>query len=286
MKRKRSFRSLDFNPLYDLVLERRKRKRELSTQIENPASQLAEVDIFELCQTYDDEGYGEMDEDVVRNAAYLRAIKSVFPILSCACLTSQVEGCSGNCLLREYPLSLPSTLILSNLGVPPDKTRWLETGCGASALLTRFVLDSRPKDTHVTAFEINRNSAKRAIQILDTEFATGKTNQTTRLIKSNFESNLKTNPNHPRREKNYRIIHGASTDHTKVLARFGEHFLHSFDVILHEIFGFIASSEGCALSLNHARQHYGKFGRGLCLPSRAASFFTPTFISPRVIFLS
>eukprot|EP01126_Amoeba_proteus_P045304 TRINITY_DN5065_c0_g2_i1.p1 TRINITY_DN5065_c0_g2~~TRINITY_DN5065_c0_g2_i1.p1 ORF type:complete len:247 (+),score=20.42 TRINITY_DN5065_c0_g2_i1:58-798(+) len=246
MKRKRSFRSLDFNPLYDLVLERRKRKRELSTQIENPASQLAEVDIFELCQTYDDEGYGEMDEDVVRNAAYLRAIKSV----------------------------------------PPDKTRWLETGCGASALLTRFVLDSRPKDTHVTAFEINRNSAKRAIQILDTEFATGKTNQTTRLIKSNFESNLKTNPNHPRREKNYRIIHGASTDHTKVLARFGEHFLHSFDVILHEIFGFIASSEGCALSLNHARQHYGKFGRGLCLPSRAASFFTPTFISPRVIFLS
>lgn len=56
---------------------------------------------------------------------------------------------------------------------------------------------------------------------------------------------------------------------------------NTFDIILHEVFGFIASSEGCAISVGHARRTYCAEG-GVCLPSRAASLFTLCSMSPQV----
>lgn len=35
------------------------------------------VNVFSLCDTYDDEGYGEMDEDEVRNKAFYNAVNAL-----------------------------------------------------------------------------------------------------------------------------------------------------------------------------------------------------------------
>lgn len=47
------------------------------TQIENANSELPSVNIIGLCETYDDEGYEEMEEDFPRNRAYCRAIAGI-----------------------------------------------------------------------------------------------------------------------------------------------------------------------------------------------------------------
>lgn len=47
------------------------------TQIENTDSALPSIDIIGLCETYDEEGYEEMEEDFPRNRAYCRAISGL-----------------------------------------------------------------------------------------------------------------------------------------------------------------------------------------------------------------
>ena len=49
--------------------------------------------------------------------------------------------------------------------VSPSHKRWLEIGCGSSAVLTRLALDAAP-NAHVTAFEVNPKSAEAARQRL------------------------------------------------------------------------------------------------------------------------
>jgi hypothetical protein len=79
-------------------------------------------------------------------------------------------------------------------------------------------------------------------------------------------------------------------------AVFGEYNIkpNSFDVILHELFGYarvaslsnlftscVASAEGCAIAMHHAIQQYRKPG-GISIPSKAATFFTLTEINSKV----
>jgi hypothetical protein len=101
---------------------------------------VSEVDVFRLCEAYDEEGYGLMEEDATRNEAYQRAI----------------QGRDGVC-----PLNLTA--------VPAAKKNWLEIGCGGSAFLSRLVLDHHP-EAHLTAFEINKKSAATSQKILRREF--------------------------------------------------------------------------------------------------------------------
>lgn len=75
-------------------------------------------------------------------------------------------------------------------------------------------------------------------------------------------------------ERRFDIIPSASTKTENLTT-------NSYDVVLHEIFGFIASSEGCALSVGHANHAY-RNSAGKCIPNRAASLFCLTSISPDV----
>jgi hypothetical protein len=89
-----------------------------------PASESSQppLNVWTLCNDYGEQDYASMDDDVHRNAAYMRAFAAV----------------------------------------SPRHTRWLEIGCGASATLTRLALSSAPSGTHITAFEVNTKSATAA----------------------------------------------------------------------------------------------------------------------------
>ena len=117
--------------------------------------------------------------------------------------------------------------------VAPRRTRWLEIGCGASATLTLLALRHGPRHAHITAFEVSRPSAASAVRRLQAEeCADGRVSiVVARSTQPNHEELL---PPHGRR----------------------------FDVLIHEVFGVVASSEGCAPMLEHARTHY------LTLPRR------------------
>jgi len=63
-----------------------------------------------------------------------------------------------------------------------------------------------------------------------------------------------------------------------------------FDVILHEVFGMLASSEGCAATLAHAREYYfdprpGAISNPVStfLPARAGTFLTLCEVLPAAL---
>lgn len=76
-------------------------------------------------------------------------------------------------------------------------------------------------------------------------------------------------------ESRFEVIASASTSQPIGIEK------NSFDILLHELFGFITSSEGCAMTVGHAKYFYSK-PEGICIPSRAASLFTLCSISPQV----
>ena len=127
-------------------------------------------------------------------------------------------------------------------GIGPDK-RWIEIGCGAAALLTRMTLDMRPE--HIQAFEINPASAQKASQLL--------------------------------RESSY--------PHTS-WSIFPREFTNKdlpadAQVVLHEIFGFFVSSEGCAQVLQGVGSVNVNAAGPVVLPSMAATLFGPVAAEAR-----
>ena len=189
-----------------------------------PDEQPPSSDVWEMCQQYVEDDFDSMDDDFNRNAAYVRAFAAV-----------------------------PSAL-----------TRWLEIGCGASATLTKLALHHGPRNLHVTAFEVNAQSARAATAELG------------------------------RDKHRVHIVSGRST--APGLLR---QPTRRFDILLHEVFGSFASSEGCPQMLAHAREHYlvprskpsmhalcrsfhpVEFGRrrthpgALSIPAQCGTFFTP-----------
>ena len=105
--------------------------------------------------------------------------------------------------------------------VPVGLTRWVEIGCGASATLTQLALHHGPAELHVTAFEVNAASARSAGDALR------------------------------RSRHRVHIVTGRSTQ-PELLRQPARRF----DVLVHEVFGSFASSEGCPQMLSHARAHY------------------------------
>lgn len=106
--------------------------------------------------------------------------------------------------------------------VPSTQLRWLEIGCGAAATLTRIALANGPQNIHVTAFEVNADCAAAAAA---------------EVRRSHGDC--------------VNVVVGPSTD-TSLLAPPSARF----DVLLHEIFGVFASSEGCVQMLAHGSEHY------------------------------
>ena len=144
--------------------------------------QPALTDVWGLCEEYDEDMFDSMDDDINRNAAYARAFAAV----------------------------------------PTSQPRWLEIGCGAAATLTRIALTHGPPNLHVTAFEVNAESAAAAASEV-------------------------------RRQHGNRvnIIVGRSTDSWLLPPPSAR-----FDVLLHEVFGVFASSEGCVQMLAHGSEQY------------------------------
>jgi len=178
-------------------------------------------DVWTLCEDYGDDDYDAMDEDEDRNAAYSRAFAAV----------------------------------------SPTHKRWLEIGCGASAMLTRLALDAAP-NALVTAFEVNPKSAEAARR---------------RLASIEDEDEDEGAP--PR----FEVLTGRSTQPELVNPMLRQ---RGFGVVLHEVFGLFASSEGCARMLAHARSTYlSKANRyspkPLLIPARCATFFTACWLRPR-----
>ena len=141
------------------------------------------IDVWTLCDDYGEEDYDSMDNDVHRNAAYTRAFTAV----------------------------------------SPRRTRWLEIGCGASATLTRLALANAPSGTHVTAFEVNPESAAAATATLR---RAGLTARSAVVVGKSTQPELLPDP------------------------------AQKFVAVLHEVFGIFASSEGCPQMLGHARSQY------------------------------
>lgn len=148
-----------------------------------PEEQPEPTDVWGLCKDYEEEDFDAMDDDVSRNAAYVRAFQAV----------------------------------------PSSQSRWLEIGCGASATLTKLALHHGPASLHITAFEVNHLSAAAAAETLS------------------------------RSSERVSIVAGPST-RPELLG--SDEPSNRFDVVLHEIFGTFASSEGCPPMLAHARAHY------------------------------
>ena len=159
-----------------------------------PEKQPAQTDVWGLCEEYDEDMFHEMDTDVHRNAAYARAFAAV----------------------------------------PVNQTRWLEIGCGAAATLTRLALTHGPRKLHVTAFEVNAESAAAAASLVRQEHG-----------------------------DRVNIIVGRSTDHALLPPP-----RQRFDVLLHEVFGVFATSEGVAQMLAHGVEHYLVPPRASPPPSR------------------
>lgn len=118
---------------------------------------------------------------------------------------------------------------------------WLEVGCGARALLTRMVLDASPDNT-ILAFEVNSKSAASAARVLSEQ----------RYCKDRWQ-----------------IINGFSTE---------SRALPKVDALVHEVFGFLASSEGAGQVIPNARKRFLS-RTGIVVPGRAASFFCPLSLS-------
>jgi hypothetical protein len=206
-----------------------------------PEEQPEQTDVWGLCSEYVATDFDAMDDDVNRNAAYTRAFAAV----------------------------------------PHGQTDWLEIGCGASATLTRLAVRHGPARTHVTAFEVNAESAAAAAAAMHTEGHEFRS-------RANFITGRSTEPPVERTD-----LHGSRG--------------RRFHVLLHEVFGVVASSEGCPHMLDHACASYlarptsmRRSTMALChsfkpwlaapsqslpqcatraIPSRAATFFTPCELS-------
>lgn len=173
-----------------------------------PEKQPALTDVWRLCEEYDEDLFESMDTDVYRNAAYARAFAAV----------------------------------------ASSQTRWVEIGCGAAATLTKIALMHGPANLHVTAFEVNAESAAAAAKTI--------------------------RETHGRRVN---ILVGRSTDHALMPPP-----TKRFDVLLHEVFGVFASSEGCVPMLNHGAEHYLASPRASATSPAVASLHArPRPVAPR-----
>jgi len=162
-----------------------------------------------ICAAYSREGYGSMNNDAIRNNAYKKSIES---------------RCQHH-----------------------KQTHWLEIGCGASAWLTRMVLEQA--SSNISAIEVNRESALTAQKILASTYS----------------------------QERFEVIQAMSTDHPRISLQ--------PDIILHEILGYFASSEGlwCAVS-DAIRTYLPKASANQqlrVLPSRAATFFCPVAVQTK-----
>jgi hypothetical protein len=200
------------------VLRHRERRGLPSTTAPPPKAQEEQgLNVWTLCDDYGGEDYGAMDDDVHRNAAYSRAFEAV----------------------------------------GPHQNRWLEIGCGASATLTRLALRSAPAGTHITAFEVNPQSAAAAAEGLRRDGL----------------------------DRRARVVLGKSTQPELLLENpRAAAAARQFHVVLHEVFGIFVSSEGCPQMLQHARAQYLSAAaarrQGGLIPSRCATFFTPCALRP------
>lgn len=138
--------------------------------------------------------------------------------------------------------------------------RWMDLGCGASAYLTRIVLDE-DEEAFVAAVDVNEASARAAWRQL-TENPGVPLDWSTRR----FSSISCSRGPPPAYRHRWEVFHTAS-------GRVEGIEFEPVKAILHEIFGFFASSEGAALALNRARALL--LPTGTMLPARAASFFGP-----------
>ena len=160
----------------------RRRKKLALNSTVAPEKQPEVTDVWGLCEEYDEGMFEEMDDDFNRNAAYARAFAAV----------------------------------------PADQTRWLEIGCGADATLTKIALANGPAGAHITAFEVNVESAAAAVS----------------SVRKLYGDRVN-------------VVVGRSTDHELLPPP-----SQRFDVVLHEVFGVFSSSEGCVQMLHHGSEHY------------------------------
>lgn len=131
---------------------------------------------------------------------------------------------------------------------------WFEVGCGAAALLTRMVLE-RPC-TWLVAIDINSKSAEMARKILreDIELQRCEVVTGSSLDKEVVGS----------------VTQACGKDRKEV------------DFVLHEVFGFFASSEGAPAIMHKLRKDYSIIQKNTrFLPGKAATFFTPSCVEPQ-----
>ena len=138
--------------------------------------------------------------------------------------------------------------------------KWLEIGCGSKAFLTKMVLEADER-SQITAIEVNKHSAAAARKELK-QSDTGL---------SSFRNR-------------YQIVEGMSTEakviaSVKALNSDSGSTSSKLSALLHEIFGFIASSEGVALALKEASKSFFSSSEQrsdlVVAPSLAATFFSP-----------
>ena len=114
-------------------------------------------------------------------------------------------------------------------------TEFLEIGCGASATLTRLALRAG-RGTRVTAFEVNPHSAAAAARQLAAELGGAqKAAQRAAVVVGRSTS---------------------STDSSSAFVLGHSELTRRFEVLVHEVFGLFASSEGGPRMLAHARAAY------------------------------
>lgn len=109
----------------------------------------------------------------------------------------------------------------------------------------------RSDDSLVLAVEANPKSAKHAAKLLG--------------------SNL----NYKNR---FQVVQGYTTDKAvgEVIASYERQ--HTFDALLQEVLGYIATGEGVAFVIAHLKASLGKEFQPMYIPSRVATFYTPTNI--------
>lgn len=204
----------------------------------------------ELCDVYDEEGYSSMVRNKSTNITTARK-----PVIH----TDHTRKYLRNTLLsshfqnldkhrnRMYKSAIASSEFPSRGNTP---SRWLEIGAGAAALLTQMVLE-RADDSLVLAVEANPKSAKHA----------------TKLLGSNLNY-----------KNRFQVVQGYTTDKEagEVIAGYARE--HTFDALLQEVLGYIATGEGVAFVIAHLKASLGKEFQPVYIPSRVATFYTPTNI--------
>lgn len=225
-------------------------------------------DTHSICEGYDQEGYTSMNTDLLRNRLYDRAIRSAGAQVPVSNTKHVQEG------FLASPAAAPDTKRqispkYANFKNVSAKHRplWIEIGCGSSALLTRMVLKHHGQ---CLAIEVNPKSAATAEKVLR-EFSA--------------------------KESNWKVIHGASSEKhvTRQIKRMIKRTNADKDspsfardlCVLHEIFGYFASSEGAPLALHQFRSVFSKDPKRSptfrFVPCKAGTFFTPVHLLPATL---